>query len=211
MNTIETKLYYYPNKMGRVILLAMEEILGRTGINAVLNMASLTRLINNYPPNNLDMNFGFKDLGKIQVALEDLYGPRGGRGLALRSGRACLKYGLREFGPLMGLTDLNFRLLPLNEKIHQGMGIFADTFNKYTDQIVRLNEKESRLVWQIERCPICWERKSTDPVCHLAVGTLQEALYWVSGGKHFRVEETACLAMGDPHCSIVIDLHALEH
>jgi len=34
---------------------------------------------------------------------------------------------------------------------------------------------------------------------------LQEALYWLSGGKVFNVEETACIAKGDPACTIVID------
>ena len=39
--------------------------------------------------------------------------------------------------------------------------------------------------------------KAYDPVCHLAVGLLQEALYWVSGGKVFNVEEKTCIAAGD--------------
>ena len=44
-----------------------------------------------------------------------------------------------------------------------------------------------------------------DPVCHLAVGLLQEALYWVSGGKVFNVEEKTCIAAGDATCTIEID------
>ena len=31
-------LYHYPNKMGRIVLMAMEEVLGRNGINAVLDV-----------------------------------------------------------------------------------------------------------------------------------------------------------------------------
>ena len=38
-----------------------------------------------------------------------------------------------------------------------------------------------------------------------AVGLLQEALYWLSGGKVFNVEEIACIARGDAACTIVID------
>jgi hypothetical protein len=34
---------------------------------------------------------------------------------------------------------------------------------------------------------------------------LQEALYWVSGGKVFNVEETACIAHGGAACTVVID------
>jgi predicted hydrocarbon binding protein len=203
-------LYHYPNKMGRIVLMAMEEVLGRNGINAVLNLSQLSRLINCYPPNNFDLQFNFGDLGKIQAALEDLYGPLGGRGVALRSGRASFKYGLREFGPLLGITDLAFRLLPLNEKLITGLSVFADAFNRFSDQRVRIEEMPDRFFWHIERCPVCWGRHADNPVCHLAVGLLQEALYWVSGGKQFLVEETQCIAQGDLTCTIVIDKKPVE-
>ncbi|HKZ70806.1 MAG TPA: 4-vinyl reductase [Anaerolineales bacterium] len=202
--------YNYPNKMGRIILLAMEEIMGRNGVNAVLNLAKLRRLINNYPPNNYDRQFSFEDVGAIQQALEDMYGPRGGRGLALRAGRACFKYGLKEFGPVLGIADLAFRLLPLNMKLKVGAEVFADTFNKYTDQRVRLTDDEDQIYWHIERCPICWGRKSDIPCCHLAVGILQESLYWVSGGKNFSVQETSCIARGDEACTVVIEKKPLD-
>ncbi len=203
-------VYYYPNKMGRIILLAMEEIMGRNGVNATLNVARLSHLINNYPPNNLDLKFSFYDVGQIQQAMDTLYGHLGGRGLAIRTGRASFKYGLREFGPLLGCTDLAFRLLPLNNKLSVGSEIFAKTFNEFTDQRVTVREEENCFYWEIERCPVCWGRHSEQPVCHLAVGILQEALYWVSGGKYFNVEETHCIAKGDPSCTILIEKHPLD-
>lgn len=202
--------FFYPNKMGRIILLAMEEIMGRNGVNAVLNLSKLQRLINNYPPNNFDRQFAFEDVGAIQKALDEMYGPRGGRGLALRAGRACFKYGLKEFGPVLGIADLAFRLLPLNMKLKVGAEVFADTFNKYTDQRVRLTDDADQIYWQNERCPICWGRKTDIPCCHLAVGILQESLYWVSGGKNFQVQETACIAHGAEACTIVIDKKPLD-
>jgi predicted hydrocarbon binding protein len=197
--------YHYPNKMGRIILLALEEILGRTGIHAVLNQMKMSYLINNYPPSNLDREFSFETLSNIQQGLESIYGPRAGQGLALRSGQACFKYGLREFGPMLGITDMAFRLLPLPTKISNGARIFADTFNKFTDQQVRIEENETQIHWHIERCPICWERTTNRPGCGLAVGLLQEALYWTSGGKYFVLKETACIAQGDETCTILIE------
>ena len=197
--------YYYPNRMGRVILLAMEEILGHSGVNAVLNLVKLPEYINHYPPYNQDLYFPFKHISQLQAGLEGAYGPRAGRGLAVRVGRACLKYGLREFGPELGLTDLAFRLLPLQTKIKTGSEAFAVLFNNFTDQRVRLDRDEKFIYWQIERCPLCWERQADAPCCHLAVGLLQEALFWVSGGKYFEVEEKKCIACGDSTCTIVID------
>jgi len=197
--------YCYPNLMGRIILLSLEEIVGSNGVNAVLNLASLPDFIDNYPPHNQNLEFPFQSVSRLQSTLEDIYGPRGGRGVALRAGRASFQYGLREFGPLFGLTDLTFRLLPLQTKLKMGANAFADIFNKYSDQHVRLEDKGRRIYWHIERCPLCWGRHAESPACHMAVGLLQEALYWVSSGKYFNVEETHCIARGDPVCTIMID------
>ena len=202
---INTVQYHYPNRMGRIILLSMEEVMGRTGVNAVLKLASLSPLIENYPPDNTNLEFPFTTVSGLTEMLEQVYGPHGGRGLALRVGRACFNYGVRQYGTQMGLTEMAFRLLPLPTKLQAGAKAFAELFNKFTDQQVRVEEEDGKLLWHIERCPLCWERKTHDPVCHLAVGLLQEALYWVSGGKVFNVEEKTCIAAGDKDCTIEID------
>jgi predicted hydrocarbon binding protein len=196
---------FLPNRMGRIILLAMEEILGHAGVNALLNLADLPAYIDRYPSFNQDLKIPFVHISQMQTGLESAYGPRAGRGLALRVGRACLKYGLREFGPELGLTDLAFRLLPLQAKLATGIEAFAGLFNDHTDQQVRLERDERFTFWHIERCPLCWDRRVDAPCCHLEVGLLQEAMFWVSGGKYFQVEEKKCVACGDSACTIMID------
>jgi predicted hydrocarbon binding protein len=202
---INTIRYHYPNRMGRIILLSMEEVMGRTGVNAVLKLAALPSLIENYPPDNTILEFPFTTVSNLTEMLEQVYGPHGGRGLAVRVGRACFNYGVRQYGTQMGLTEMAFRLLPLPAKLHAGAKAFAELFNKFTDQQVRVEEEDGKILWHIERCPLCWERKAHEPVCHLAVGLLQEALYWVSGGKVFSVEEKTCIAAGDKVCTIEVD------
>lgn len=196
--------YFYPQRMGRIILQGMEEVIGRNGVHAVLNLALHSEYIENYPPASSERTFPFKLISDLHVALEQAYGPRGGRGLALRAGRAIFAYGLRAYGSQLGLTEMAFRLLPLPTKLRVGAKAFAELFNRHTDQVVRIEETDTHLLWHIERCPLCWERHSEGPVCHLAVGLLQESLYWVSGGKIFDVTETNCIAQGDPDCTISI-------
>ena len=196
--------FYYPNKMGRIVLTAMEEIMGHHGVNAVLNLAQLSHLVNNYPPNNLQLGFTFSEFSAIQQTLDDMYGERGGRGLALRAGRETWKYALKEFMPVLGITDLAMRMLPLGIKIKIGLDVFAETFNKFSDQRVRLGEDADQYLWIIERCPICWQRVSNTPCCHLAIGLLEQALDWVSRGRRFKVEQISCIATGDETCTIAI-------
>jgi predicted hydrocarbon binding protein len=198
-------VFYYPNRMGRIILLSMEEVMGRNGVNAILNLGSLSTLIENYPPDDTERLFPFSTVRNINEMLEHAYGPHGGRGLALRIGRASFNYGVRQYGKQLGLTEMAFRLLPLPAKITAGAKALAELFNNFTDQRVRVEQTDGKLLWHIERCPLCWERHTSDPVCHLAVGVLQEALYWLSGGKVFTVEEQTCIAAGDETCTIVID------
>jgi len=197
--------FYYSDRMGRIILQAMEEILGRNGVKAILNLASLTDLIEQTSLQKTNQKLSFEAIASLHGALEDFYGPHGGRGVALRVGRACFLHGLREFGPAQGFTDLAFRLLPVQTRFNSGARALAEIFNLYSDQRVRLEDKGRVLLWQIERCPLCWGRKTDAPACQMAVGLLQESLYWMSGGKFYRVEETGCIACGDSACTILID------
>jgi hypothetical protein len=204
MEPIQNSGYYYPNKMTRIFLQAMEEIMGKNGLNAVLNMAKLSYLIDNYPPDDLGKEFDFASFTALNTALEEMYGPRGGRGLALRGGRASFARGLQSFGAMAGVGDLAFKVLPLGAKLKMGLPAVAGIFTQVSDQISRVEEKDDHFDYFIDRCPICWGRKTDKPVCHVSTGVLQEALRWVSGGKEFRVDETHCIAMGDKSCVFAV-------
>jgi len=125
---------HYPNNIARIYLQAMEEVMGKNGLNAILNMAGLNQLVDNYPPNNLNREFDFADYSALNGALEEMYGPRGGRGLALRAGRASFAQGLRHFGALAGAGDLAFKVLPLGTKLKIGIPAMARIFTQVSDQ-----------------------------------------------------------------------------
>jgi len=202
--------YFYSNRMVRIYLQALEDILGKNGVNALLNLARLRHWINNYPPNNFEREVSFEDFAALNQALDDVYGPRGGRGLGIRGGRATFKYVLKEYGAMLGISDLAMRLMPLGMKMRVGLGIMAETFNRSSDQVVRLEEDNERFYYHIDRCPVCWERKSPTPICYVALGLLQESLVWVSGGKNISVVEANCVAKGDPSCIFVIEKKPLD-
>lgn len=194
----------FPNKMGRILLLAMEEVMGRNGVTALMNLANLRHYLESYPPSNFDMDVPFNEVSRMIGALDEMYGTRGARGLSLRIGRACFRFGIKDFGPMLGIADLTFRVMPLTMKLRVGFEVFAEVFNKFSDHRVQLGGDEENFFWIIERCGVCWNRSASAPACHLAVGILQEALFWVSGGQNFDVEEVSCTAMGDKTCTIRI-------
>jgi bacteriochlorophyll 4-vinyl reductase len=204
MEPIPKSGLYYPNKIARLALGALEEVMGKNGLNAILNLAGLSHLIDNLPADNLERAFDFADFSSLNGALEEMYGPRGGRGLAQRAGRAVFMEGLRNFGALAGAGDLAFKILPLPTKLRIGLPAMAKIFSTTSDQHSTVEEKEDHFVYTIHRCPVCYGRHTDKPCCHMATGLLQEGLKWVSGGREFKVVETRCIAAGDPTCDFVI-------
>jgi predicted hydrocarbon binding protein len=205
MQPIPKSGYYNTNKFARIALVAYEDVMGKNGVNALLNLAGLSNLINNYPPDNLERQFDFADYTAIHIGLEEICGPRGGRGLALRAGRVTFKDVLKEYGALSGVGDLAFKVLPLQIKLRMGLNAAAKIFSQASDEMTTVDETEDSFIWTVHRCPICWSRKGEDkPVCYLTTGLLQAILTWISQGAEFRVNESRCCAMGDTVCEYVI-------
>jgi predicted hydrocarbon binding protein len=208
--TKNNTLYSYPNKWSRVFLQSIEEIIGYKSLKAVLDQADLKHLIPNTPQNDFVQSMPFSEISRILVSLEQLYGPRGGNGLAFRAGRVFFKTGLKEFGEELRITDTDFRLLPLDKKINVGLEALARLFNQQTDQLVKIEVFPNQTLWITNRCPFCWNRSADSHVCYIEVGMLQEALCWISGGKYFHIEEIECIAMGDSSCTIAIAKTSLD-
>jgi predicted hydrocarbon binding protein len=205
MNSIPKSGLYNTNNFGRIALLSYQEVLGKSGLNSILHLAGLPNLIDNFPPADMERGFDFADYTAVLMAMEEIYGGRGGRGLALRAGRATFKDILDNFGAMAGVSDLAFKIMPLNMKMKFGLSQAAGTFSKVSDQQTSLQEEHDSFIWTIHKCPSCWTRTGADkPVCFVTIGFLQAALNWVSAGREFRVNESKCCAVGDTVCEFVI-------
>jgi predicted hydrocarbon binding protein len=211
MERIPKSGYYNSNKFARIFLESITEITGRNGLNSILNYASLDELIDDLPPDNLDLSFDFAHFSSINQALTEIYGDRGGKGISLRIGKITFSDVLKDYGAIAGVTDIAFKILPIQSKIKFGLRAMARVFSEKSDQISIVIEEEDYFRYQIERCPVCWGRKEqTSPVCYYMVGLLQEGLYWVSGGKEFQIKETKCIAMSNSICEFQIQKTHLD-
>jgi predicted hydrocarbon binding protein len=211
MKKIDQSGYYNSNKFARIFLESVKEISGNNGLNTILNYSHLSHLIDNLPPDNLDKDFDFSQFAMINQALEEIYGVRGGRGLALRIGRTTFADVLKDYGAMAGVGDLAFRTLGLQMKIKIGLQAMAKIFTEKSDQISTVEETDEAFQYIIERCPVCWGREAEDnPVCYYMIGLLQEGLHWVSGGNEFEIKEEKCIALGHDVCEFVIKKNPLE-
>jgi len=192
------------DRMGRIILSGMEEIFGSNEISSVFTQAPLAKFDEPGMSRQMELDLSFERLPQLQSSLEKTYGLTAGRGLAIRSGRACFKHLLREFGTEMGLTDLEYRLLSLPARLKFSNQALAALLNQQTGQHVAFEMDDQYLHWTIERIPANGKMRNQKSTCHLIFGLLQEMLSWTSGGKIYQMEETHCIELGDPCCKIQI-------
>jgi predicted hydrocarbon binding protein len=211
MQAIPNSGYTLPNRFARITLIAVEEMLGKKGMHALLNLAHLSHLIDNYPAANLERGFDFSEYASLNLGLEEMYGARGGRGLALRVGRETFSRALSNFGALAGTGDMAFKVLPLAMKMKIALPALARIFSEVSDMSSSVEDQLHSVDYLVRRNAICWSRAGEEkPVCYLMVGLLQEAMHSASGGREFRVDESECQAMGHGVCRFVIQKEPLS-
>lgn len=197
---LEPSGLYYPNRFARLFLLAMEDVMGQHGLTTILSMAGLDTYIDSPPPDNLARQFDFVYMAALSQALEDVYGTRGGRGIALRIGRATFSKGFKSFGMLAGMAHPAFTVLPLDERVALGVQAVTAVFTRFSDQATTVADTGDAYLFTVENSPMAWGRSAERPVCHALAGIIQEGMRWASRSYEYHVQEIACRAAGGDAC-----------
>jgi predicted hydrocarbon binding protein len=187
------------NALVRQALVATQEVMGENGLNAVLRSVGLERFIGNFPPDDTNPGIKAAEYAKFNEAIESFYG-RGGRGMLKRIGKASFQYGVREQGALMGIAGAALKLMPQKQRIKFVLNAMANALKKTNPQVQAWVEEEGETIAYCEStCAICLGRHSDQPICHLYVGSVGEAVRWATD-QEYDITETHCIAKGDPHC-----------
>jgi len=101
-----------------------------------------------------------------------MYGPRGGRGLALRAGRVAFADSLRNFGALAGVGDWHSECCSPDQNADRDT-VMAKIFSQISDQYSTVVEREHDFVYTIHRCPVCWAGTILISSLFIAAGLLQ--------------------------------------
>jgi predicted hydrocarbon binding protein len=197
---LEPSGLYYPNRFARLFLLAMEDVMGRQGLHTILSIAGLETYAEDPPPDNMARQFDFTYMAAFSLALENMYGARGGRGIALRIGRAMFSNGMKDFGALAGMASPAFQMLPLEKRLDIGINALASVFSRFSDQDSQILEVEDAYHFVVDISPIAWGRTAERPVCHALTGIIQESMRWSSKNYEFHVQEIECRAAGNDTC-----------
>jgi hypothetical protein len=200
---LEPSGLYYPNYFVRSFLQGLRAVVGDEGYVAVMELAELAP--DELPPADMERHADFAQLGAVSAALESVYGARGGRGLALRLGRAWFDEGFRSFGAFAGLSHPAFQSLDLAQRTHIGLHALAAIFDQHTDQTTQLTQSDTTYALHVDVSPMAWGRHADRPVCHALVGLVQACLHAASNGYEYHVYESTCCAAGHDECCFVIN------
>jgi len=183
----------------RVLLDAIEEIMGVNGTKAVLNAGGLSKYIDNYPLKTLDMEANFSEYGALQQAVEEFYGPRGARAMLLKIGRATFQFGLKDQPAILGLAGIALKAIPEKKRMKLILERMARAATDRINQPSHIIEEDDAFYYVQDECPCRWRPEHSKPCCFVSVGALMEAMAWTTG-KIFRVEEVACISNGASNC-----------
>jgi hypothetical protein len=190
---------FYPNWMGRAILQTLYDIMGQNGLRATLDLAGLMKYDGNYPLNDLERAFDVAEFVAIQRSLQQVYGPRGGRALAVRGGRALFANGLSDFTEIAVGT---VRDEPVETRLNVGIHAIANFFNAFTDQTATVTEESDQYRFRLE--PFPFEDEAGCHVCYWIQGILQEGARDFSDGAEFDVTADDCMAVNTGVCRLTI-------
>lgn len=190
----------YPNRFAADLLTAMVEVMGEYGLNETLALRSISRPSDS----SLDRAYPYEKLAALNDSLDAMYGERGGRGMALRSGRSWFAGGMKEFGALRGIANPAFRVLSVSKRCRIALNAQAEIFTHFSDQPTRIEEVDNTFRVIVDHSPFAEGLEADRPVCHILVGLLQECMRWASNGRDYVVRETQCVASGGANCIFVI-------
>jgi predicted hydrocarbon binding protein len=187
------------NGLVRQALVAAQEVMGENGLNAILRSVGLERFIGNFPPNDTNPGIKTTEYAQFNEAIESFYG-RGGKGMLRRIGKASFQYGVREQGALMGVAGVALKFMPARGRIKFVLNGMVNALKKTNPQVEAWVEDDGEKIAYCEStCAICLGRHSEQPICHLYVGSVGEAVRWATD-QEYEITETHCVARGDKYC-----------
>jgi len=183
----------------KAYLKTVQNIVGPNGLKSVLNYAHLEKYVDNFPPDNEELEIPLEDLQGLYHSLIELFGSKGARSLQLRVGRGNVQRGFERRPKTMKAIQLAARVVPEIRKIRLVLEKLIEYDKKfYThsgQNLIELREEEDCfLIVHGDR----FESEgitSQTPVCGDFVGTIDALTEWITGHPH-RVEEIECRAMG---------------
>ncbi|MBN1976120.1 MAG: 4-vinyl reductase [Anaerolineae bacterium] len=197
-----------PNLLLHVVFQQVSDLMGEKSLAMLLRQSSLSTYIDNPPSADESPAITVQEYSSLLAQIYELFGPRGSRAIFAQGGRKGGQE-LRRLHPTRyNLAGAALKLLPENKRIELILQKVEEEGTALYGNPHHLREEDDAFYMEIHACPYCAEiaRRAREggpdvshPVCHIATAVYQEMVEWGTGHSH-PVQETACIALGDPVC-----------
>jgi hypothetical protein len=194
---------FLPNRRARCLLSAIQDVIGRNGLNASLRLAGLTRYLNALPPNDGGSELSAAEYASLIQAIETQYG-NGARGQLNRVGHVSFNYLLAAEPFAWRWIALTNQLLPPRQRLRRALSQLARQLAEPGGSIT-VHSEDGRLIFSDHVSDNTSGRMATaaSEICWGTVGQLQACCVWATG-EEYEVVEVTCRGKGDPHCNFEI-------
>jgi predicted hydrocarbon binding protein len=196
-----------PNRIFYLALATLEDVLGKDGLDSVLVRARLGHYIGNFPPNTLDLEHPSTDFTRLLSAVVEILGKTGARLVMLRAGLRCFEIMYRDMPGLFALKGVEIRRGPHEKLFGENVRILTTIHDAgrhiFGNDIYKVDTVKDGWVLEIAPCYWCTGIVAEAPVCHGQVGFMLGLGHMIFGIGS-RIEETHCIAKGDPACRFVV-------
>jgi predicted hydrocarbon binding protein len=196
-----------PNQLFNLAFITVEEVLGKNGLNSVLRYAKIPHYIDNYPPRNLDLEHPSADFGSLIAGMVQVIGEKGARSVLTLSGIRSFEIMQREMPALFALDGVEVKDGPVAKLFEEYVRIYTAISQAasyvFGDGLYNYYDVDEGWAFEISPCYWCTGLKTKTAICYGEVGFELGAARWVFG-KDIKIEETHCIAKGDPKCRFLI-------
>ena len=190
-----------PNARVRRFMLAIQDVMGQSGLAAVLRQAGLQRFVSALPPANDKLGLRAAEYAALTQAIENYYG-RGARGTLLRIGYASFNRLVVAQSFTAGFYRQVLRLLPIQNRKVLTLRLLARDLASPRGR-VSVHRDDHRLKLVDYESDATVGRHRDIEICWVTLGEIQESLKWGTG-LEYDVSELSCKARGEPACRFEI-------
>ncbi len=195
-----------PNQVLHLVFIVAEEILGKNGLNSLLNYTKLQKFIGNYPPNNMEMEQGFDDLSRIMTGLIEILGEHGSKTISFQIGKRTFEIIRDKFPSMLKINEIEPQERTpdrLFDEFVRIQGIMFEAAKEIFGDIYKYYETEEGYVIELSPCYWCIGLKTDRPICNAGNGFSFAVGQWIVR-EDLKIEETHCIAKGDKMCRHLI-------
>ncbi len=193
---------FISNMTFRVVLLGVQEIIGKNGLRTVLNHTNLKKYLDNLPPNDHEKNLCLaSEVAAMDKGVADIFGKNGGAAILFQVGKMQAKWGLEENPDTATAARGLFAGKDEFETAKTALDLAAGVVAAETESKVWAEADGADILYHMDEDTHSFGIKSDRPVCYVTSGFVTGIVQWATGKNDWIGREEECTAQGAPRCT----------